>query len=167
METGHTKCKKKIIIVSVLVVLALAELVFVLMRSRANIFDVNDERFFYFFENSNEPGEYEVYSLDAYYLEEEKEYFYNVKYSLYIPSLDEWSDIDEVLFGNYGMFHNFYCLNWDDLDGFVEAKARFNRAKKEGIHKTYTMEGIEAGLAAARDKIAKEEAEYEAEKKKK
>ena len=48
------------------------------------------------FVNQFEPEEYEFYSLDAYYLEDTREYYYNAKYKCYSSKDDKWYEIDEV-----------------------------------------------------------------------
>ncbi len=166
METEHTKSKKKIIIISILAVLVV--LVFVLMRSRAGSFEANDEEFFYYFANTTDPERCEVYSLDAYYLKDIDGYYYEIKYALRIEGEEEWTDIDKVMFGISGMFNGYFCLNWDerDLADFAEERGRFERAKKEGVHRTYTLQEVNEAILSARKRIAKEEAEYEAEKNK-
>ncbi len=164
MEREHNRKKKTVISVLVFSALAIALVVGILvfMRKEEVSFDAMDERYFYFFSNAYDVGEYEFYSLDAYYQEETGEYFYNAKFAQYMSRFDDWSDIDQVMYGKHGELYNFYCLNWDDLDGFEAVNVRFERAKKEGVHKTYTLEEIEKGIAAAREQIAKEDAEFEA-----
>lgn len=39
--------------------------------------------------------------------------------------------------------NNSYCLSWDDLNGFEEVNKEFQRAKKEGVHKSYSNTEIE------------------------
>ena len=55
----------------------------------------------------------------------------------------KWEDIDEVMYGPYGKIHNMYCLSWDDLSGFEDINEEYKETKKNGVHKTYTVDDVE------------------------
>ena len=142
MEQGNFK-KRKICIISLVVVLVLCVSGVVWYLIQRVSFDENDKLYFKMFANTYEQDEYEFYSLDAYYLRDTETYYYNAKFKGYTESDDTWSDIDEVCYGRIGKFYNTYCRSWDDLYGFEEVDKEFERAKAEGVHKTYTTQEIE------------------------
>lgn len=113
-------------------------------------FEANESEFFKQFADLYKTDEeYEFYSLDAYYLEDIDEVYFNAKYKAYSPAEDKWYDIDEVMYGSLGHFENSYCLSWDQLYGFDSVDKDFKRAQKEGIHKSYSKEEIERLLEEA------------------
>lgn len=101
------------------------------------------------FANTYDEGEYEFYSLDAYYLLDTGLIFYNAKYKAYIELEDKWVDVDEVVYGRKDKFENKYCRSWDDLNGFEGIDKEFERTVKEGRHKEYTQEEIKELLEEA------------------
>ena len=151
MALGHTK-KRKICIISVLVVIVLSigGVIWYFMQDKENVsFDSNDKLFFSIFADMYEPGEYEFYSLDAYYLKDTQMYYYNAKFKGYTAIDDTWSDIEQVCYGRIDKFNNMYCRSWDELYGFEETDKEFERAQIEGVHKTYTKQEIEDFLKEA------------------
>lgn len=70
-------------------------------------------------------------------------YYIHAKYRAYIDILEEWDDIDEVSYGDNERIENSYSLSWDSIEGFEDVNERFNKAVKDGTHKTYTAEEIE------------------------
>lgn len=147
MEKGRIK-RIIICIVAILIVFAFVVVYKIFNREEIS-FSENDKLFFDMFVNQFEQDEYEFYSLDAYYLEDEKEFYYNAKYKCYSSVDDTWYEIDEVTYGSLNKFYNSYCLSWDDLQDFEEVNKEFQRARKEGIHKTYTSDEIEEFLKEA------------------
>lgn len=112
-------------------------------------FKSNDECFFRLFANQFTPEDYKFTSLDAYYLKDTDKYYYNAKYTLYISTEGEWFDIDDVYVGKKGQINSSFCLSWDDLNGYEEAAKEFERAKSEGVHRTYTTGEIQSSLEEA------------------
>ena len=109
-----------------------------------------------FFEKFNfsfpDQKDYEFHSLDAYCIEDENipdtyHYFVDAKYKAYFNYSDDeddngWYEIEEVHFGRNGL-DAYYCLNWDNIEGFEKENELFNKAVKEGHHKSYTQEEIQ------------------------
>ena len=108
MENGHIKSKKIVIIVVILIVMiSIWGIVLLILNNDKEVsFDSNDEAYFKMYVNLFEPGEYEFHSLDAYYLEDTKTFYYNGKYTSYSSSDNRWYDIDEVSYGSFGHFEN-------------------------------------------------------------
>lgn len=144
MEHGRINKKRLIVFIIVLFAILISVVVYRTLNKKEEVsFDENDKLFFDMFVNQFEPEEYEFYSLDAYYLEDTREYYYNAKYKCYSSIDDKWYEIDEVTYGALNKFYNSYCLSWDDLNGFEEVDKEFQRAKKEGVHKSYSSKDIE------------------------
>lgn len=145
MVNGRIK-KSSVILVAIiaLIILVSALCVLLFIKSMGKVsFETNDKEFFRQFVSLYEnDDEYEFYSLDAYYLEDTRTFFYNAKYKSYSPIDDTWYEVDEVRYGSMGHFENSYCLSWDELYGFDEVDKEFKQAQKEGIHKTYTQDEI-------------------------
>ena len=108
-------------------------------------FEANDDRFFRSVLALLESSDIEIKSVDAYFLKEKDNplggTYYNFKYNLLV--IDEWCEIDEVIYGPYASVRGTFCFNWDDLEGLEDEIKEFENAKKEGIHNTYTDEEIE------------------------
>lgn len=151
MESGHIKSKKiVIIIIALIAIISIGGIVFFILNNDKEVsFDSNDKEYFKMYVNLFEPGEYEVHSLDAYYLEDTKTFYYNGKYTCYSSTDDTWYDVDEVSYGSIGHFENSYCLSWDSLYGYDEVDDEYKRALKEGVHKTYTQKEIQDLLDTA------------------
>ena len=148
---GKKKSKKKWIIIGIIAVLAfnvIGGIIINYIYGKA-AFSKNEKLFFQMFANTYDEGEYEFYSLDAYYLMDTGYVFYNAKYKAYIELEDKWVDVDEVVYGRKGKFDNKYCRSWDDLNGFEDIDKEFERTVKEGRHKEYTQEEIEKLLNEA------------------
>lgn len=141
--------KKKLVIIRVIVAIVCIILGGIVFNSlyKKTIFAKNEELYFRMFANAFDEGEYEFYSLDAYYFIDTGMIYYNGKYKAYIE--DKWEDIDEVVYGRKGNVHNMYCRSWDELYGFEEIDKEFERAKEEGMHKEYTQEEIKELLDKA------------------
>lgn len=150
MEVKNTSKKKLIIIgiIAVLVCNVIGGIIINLVFGKA-AFSKNEKLYFEMFANTFDEGEYEFYSLDAYYLMDTGLIFYNGKYKAYIELEDKWVDVDEVVYGRKGKFDNKYCRSWDDLYGYEDIDKEFERTMKEGIHKEYTQEEIKELLEEA------------------
>lgn len=149
MENVHIKSKKLLPIVIILIaVIFIGGIVAIILNNKVS-FALNDEAYFKMYADLFEVGECEFHSLDAYYLEDTKTFYYNGKYTSYSSGDNRWYDIDEVSYGSFGHFENSYCLSWDKLYGYEEADREYKRALKEGVHKTYTQEEIQALLDKA------------------
>ncbi len=160
LENGHSKssnCRKhffslkKWIIITIISMIAVTITFFVINEKRsANYsFDETANDYFYRFNYAfPDSDKYMFHSLEAYYIEDDDlpgivHYFFHAKYTAYIELLEKWSDIEEVAYGHNGKLENSFCLSWDNLDGFEDAVAQFNRAVKDGVKKTYTMQEIQ------------------------
>lgn len=149
MENTSTNKKKLYIGIALfMVILIIGGSVFLFLHKQVS-FEENDKLYFKMFANTYEQDEYEFYSLDAYYLEDTQMYYYNAKFKGYSSIDDTWYDVDEVAYGRIQKFFNSYCLSWDELYGFEEENKEFERAQKEGIHKTYTKDEIKEFLDKA------------------
>lgn len=137
-----------IIIASILIIAIIVGVSFLWLKGKVS-FDANDKEFFRQIALVYEEDEYQLHSLDAYYLSDTKTFFYNAKYTSYSPIDEKWYDVDEVKYGTIGKFHNFYCLSWDSLHGFEGVNEEFKQAVKEGVHKTYTQEELQKLLDTA------------------
>ena len=120
--------------------------VYFLNKDEEVSFEANDKRFFRSVLALLEPSDIEIKSVDAYFLKDKDHplggtYYYNFKYNLLV--IDEWCEIDKVIHGHYGDVSGTFCFNWDNLEGFEDEIKEFEKAKKEGIHNTYTDEEIE------------------------
>lgn len=148
MVNGNIKRKKVfitlIIVLCLVVVGAIA--VYSLTKDDEVSFEANDDRFFRSVLALLEPSDIEIKSVDAYFLKDKDDpsgglYYYNFKYNLLV--IDEWCEIDEVIYGPYANVQGTFCLNWDNLEDFEGEINQFEKAKNEGIHNTYTDEEIE------------------------
>ena len=150
MEDKNTS-KKKLIIIGIIAVLACNIIGGIIINffMGKSAFSKNEKLYFEMFANTYDEGEYEFYSLDAYYLLDTGLIFYNAKYKAYIELEDKWVDVDEVVYGRKDKFENKYCRSWDDLNGFEGIDKEFERTVKEGRHKEYTQEEIEELLEEA------------------
>ena len=138
--------RKKYLIIAVVVTIATAIAVIAtlkLFKSDEIKYEESDKAFARTFTGICEPGKYEIKSLDVYYSEDTGTYYYNIKYKLYVDLNKKWEDIDEVMYGPYGKIHNMYCLSWDDLSGFEDINEEYKETKKNGVHKTYTVDDVE------------------------
>ena len=151
MEHGYTRNKKKcLIIVIFIMILIVVGIVWHIMQKEENVsFEDNGKMYFNIFADTYKQNEYEFYSLDAYYLEDSNMYFYNGKFKGYTSFDNTWSDIDQVCYGKNKYFDNMYCRSWDELYGFEDVDKEFERAMREGVHKSYTKEEIEKLLEEA------------------
>lgn len=158
MEKGNIKSKRLVPIVIILVVvIVIGGIVAVILNNNKVSFALNDEAYFKMYVNLFDEGECKFHSLDAYYLEDTKTFYYNGKYTSYSSSDDKWYNVDEVSYGSVGHFENSYCLSWDKLYGYEEADSEYKRALKEGVHKTYTQQEIQELLDTAyKEKIQEE-----------
>ena len=98
-----------------------------------------------------DPAEYEIHSLDIYCVKDDNlpktfQYYVRTKYKSYndFPEFGiiGWGEVDKVSFGTNGRIEGSYCLSWDNIDGFESVNEEFNKAVKEGHHKSYTQEEI-------------------------
>lgn len=153
MEHGRINKKKLFTLIAIfMVLLIIGGIIFYILHNKNKeevSFEENDKLYFAKFAELYEQDEYEFYSLDAYYLEDTQMYYYNAKYKAYISIEDAWYDIDQIYYGAKQKFYNMYCRSWDQLYGFEEVDKEFERAKKEGIHNTYTKEEINKLLEEA------------------
>ncbi len=149
--------KKKVVVgIAILVILITGVIIAIQIKSP---FSEYEDGFFLGMAKTNDAEDIEVLTLDAYYLETEDKVFYNIKYRMYFEADRTWYEVDQVKYGVNGEWINAYCLSWDQLYGYEDVNAVFERAKKEGVHKTYTKEEIEKRLAEAYDALEKERAE--------
>lgn len=152
MEHRNTRRKKIYVAIAFLIILLIVSGVarYLVQKKIERVsFDENAKLYFYIFADTYNQNEYEFYSLDAYYLEDSNMYFYNGKFKGYTSIDDTWSDIDQVCYGENKYFDNMYCRSWDELYGFEDVDKEFERAMREGIHKSYTKEEIEKLLEEA------------------
>lgn len=133
----------------VIILMLLGGRLYIVRRPKNIPFAQVEEQYFHNFNVTfPNPEKYSFESFDAYCMEDKKlkgvlHYFIHAKYRAYIDILREWDDIDEVSYGDNGEIENTYCLSWDSIEGFEDVNEEFNKALKEGIHKTYTTEEIE------------------------
>lgn len=148
---GHGRINKKICIVILgILCISLSVAICYFVRDKKKVtFEDNGKLYFKLFANTFDEDEYEFHSLDAYYLEDTQTYYYNGKYKAYIVLEGKWCEIDEVNYGRYKVFDNMYCRSWDELYGYEDVDKEFERAMREGIHKSYTKEEIEKLLEEA------------------
>ncbi len=151
MEHGITRRKKKYVVIAFLSILLIVIGVagYYMQKVEKISFEDNGKMYFKIFADTYNQNEYEFYSLDAYYLEDSNMYFYNGKFKGYTSFDDTWSDIDQVCYGKNKYFDNMYCRSWDELYGYEDVDKEFERAMREGIHKSYTKEEIEKLLEEA------------------
>lgn len=162
LENGHSekedkrisKSKKWFGAVCIAVIILVLLGVVLFFDHRAKIKKENDyfdqilEQYFYNFNVAFPDSEsYSFESLDAYCMEDENKkgvihFYVNAKYKAYIDISEEWDDIDEVSYGDNGELENSYSLSWDSIEGFEDVNESFNKAVKEGTHKTYTIKEI-------------------------
>lgn len=118
-------------------------------------FDENAKYYFDIFIDRYEQDEYEIYSFDAYYLEDVKEWYFHVRYTYYSSEGNEWCKIDEVAHFTPGI--NIECKavivdEYEEVNNELTNVQGFQRAKKAGKHKSYTDEDIEKLLKDAYNK---------------
>lgn len=108
-----------------------------------------ERQFFYIFNRSfPDPDGYHFRSLETYCLEDEisseRMYiFIRAQFDGYVEIDNEWADMDLVYYGENGHVDAFFGLNWKNLEGFEKQVEQYQKAVKEGIKKTYTMEEIQ------------------------
>ena len=150
------KRKKRNILISLIIILIVACIfVFFLFHEREKKYSFDEiekdwfTRFNFTYPNSDE---YEINSLDVYCIEDDNlpqvvNYYVHAKFKAYnnFPEFDMvgWDEIDEVSYGRNGHIEVSYCLSWDNINGFESINEDFNKAIKEGYHKSYTQEEIE------------------------
>lgn len=150
MEKTNKK-RNRIILITILVLCLVVVgviAVYFLTKDDEVSFEANDKRFFRNMADLCEPSDIQIKSVDAYFLKDKDHplgglYYYNFKYNLLV--MDEWCEIDEVIYGPYANINGTFCFNWDDseLEHCQDEIKEFEKAKKEGIHNTYTDEEIE------------------------
>ena len=151
MEDKKTGKKALIVIVGIIAFLVCINVcgMVIMHIYKEKAFDANEELYFKMFANTYDEGEYEFYSLDAYYLIDTGLVFYNGKFKAYIELEDKWVDVDQVVYGTRGNVENMYCRSWEDLYEFEEIDKEFQRTIEDGMHKEYTKEEIEELLKEA------------------
>ncbi|MBP3238786.1 MAG: hypothetical protein J6M24_06915 [Lachnospiraceae bacterium] len=123
-------------------------------KARFSFDEIEKAYFLQFNFGLSNPDEYKFKSLDIYCIEdsnisERVHFFVNAKYDEYydMPEFDlvGWKEIDEVAYGENGKLYGSYCLNWEstELLGFEDEIKWFNKAVKEGKHKSYSQEEIQ------------------------
>lgn len=117
------------------------------------MFETVEKQYFRLFNKTfSDPEGYEFHSLEVYSMKDENiphrwHYFFHAKYRAFIEIDQEWSEIEEVTFGDSSGLEYFYCLTWDSIEGYEQVNDEFNQAVKEWKKKTYTMEEIRTLLA--------------------
>lgn len=149
---GKGRTKKAIVLLVILAALSLG-VFFILTNSKEKsnadpFFETVEKQYFSLFNSVfPNPDGYEFHSLEVYSIRDENipdryHYFFHAKYNAYIEMEKEWSEIDDVTFGDSGGIEGFYCLSWDSIEGYEKINERFNRAVKEGEKKVYSLEEI-------------------------
>ena len=110
-----------------------------------------EAQFFYIFNSTYPISElYRFKSMEAFCMDNQENeggdhYFVHACYSAYSELDEKWNEIEVVRYGDNGNLENAFFLNWPNnvLEHYQGAQTLYQRAVKEGIKKTYTMEEIQ------------------------
>ncbi len=107
--------------------------------SKKDVFEENNTIFFQHLLNRLEQDEVDIYSVDAYYLD--NWYYYRVSYSYVSPLTAEWQDIELVYFGNFQV-DRYFNPNWTNWAGLEQYRDSYYAAVEKGEHKSFSQEEI-------------------------
>ena len=115
-------------------------------RRKNDFSKVNDDKVFHYILYGEEPETVQIYSLDAYKLN--NDYYYHVRYSYItqIAFLDykpgDRVDLDMVYFGSW-IINNHFNLNWEDFGDMAKYRDAYYEAVEKGAHRPFSQEEIQ------------------------